>query len=207
MNPTPDHSTNPPVDQAPAPASPHLAKAEATGKSLPRRAVLGLVAAAALGAGTTAAWLQSRKSKALAVTTVVPDFWAKTWNTPDGAELAMQSLQGRPLLLNFWATWCPPCVEELPLINTFYQENKGNGWQVLGLAVDKPLPVQAFLVKTPLSFAIAMAGLGGTELSRSLGNLAGGLPFSVALGADGSIVWRKMGQVTAGDLQELKGLK
>ena len=189
-------------DHPTTPTSPE----EPTARGFPRRTVLGLVAAAAVGAGVAAAWLR-KKATAAAVSTAVPDFWDKNWSTPDGATLAMQAFQGRPLLLNFWATWCPPCVEELPLINAFYQQNKGNGWQVLGFAIDKPTPVKAFLASTPLDFPIAIAGLGGTELSRSLGNLAGGLPFSVALGADGSILWRKMGQVTASDLQELRGLK
>jgi thiol-disulfide isomerase/thioredoxin len=119
----------------------------------------------------------------------------------------MQSFRGRPLLLNFWATWCTPCVEELPLINDFYRQNKANGWQVLGLAVDKLAPVQAFLQKMPLDFAIGMAGLTGAELGRGLGNLAGGLPFSVVLGSDGMGAQRKLGRLTAADLASWVRLK
>ena len=196
MNQKPDH-----------PASPHQAELDAVRARLPRRTLLGVVAAAALGAGATAAWMQRRKASESAVTTPVPDFWALQWTTPDGAPLPMQSFQGRPLLVNFWATWCPPCVEELPLINAFYQENKGKGWQVLGLAVDKPALVKTFLTKTPLAFPVGMAGLGGTDLSRKLGNLAGGLPFTVALDSAGGIIQRKMGQVSADDLRVLGGLK
>ena len=196
MNQKPDH-----------PASPHLAELDAVRAGVPRRALLGVVAAAALGAGVTAAWIQGRKASESAITTAVPDFWALQWTTPDGAPLPMQSFQGRPLLVNFWATWCPPCVEELPLINAFHQENKGNGWQVLGLAVDKAAQVKTFLTKTPLAFPIGMAGLGGTDLSRKLGNVAGGLPFTLAVGSGGGIILRKMGQVTADDLQQLRGLK
>ena len=196
MNQKPDH-----------PASPHQAELDAVRARLPRRTLLGVVAATALGAGATAAWMQRRKASESAVTTPVPDFWALQWTTPDGAPLPMQSFQGRPLLVNFWATWCPPCVEELPLINAFYQENKGKGWQVLGLAVDKPALVKTFLTKTPLAFPVGMAGLGGTDLSRKLGNLAGGLPFTVALDSAGGIIQRKMGQVSADDLRALGGLK
>jgi thiol-disulfide isomerase/thioredoxin len=196
MNPKPDH-----------PASPHQAELDAMRMRLPRRTLLGVVAAAALGAGATAAWMQGRKASESAITTAAPDFWALQWTTPDGAPLPMQSFQGRPLLINFWATWCPPCVEELPLINAFYQENKGNGWQVLGLAVDKAALVKTFLTKTPLTFTIGMAGLGGTDLSRKLGNLAGGLPFTVAIDSGGGIILRKMGQVTADDLRQLRSLK
>jgi thiol-disulfide isomerase/thioredoxin len=103
-------------------------------------------------------------------------------------------------VVNFWATWCPPCVEELPLLDRFFQENKVNGWQILGLAVDQPSAVRGFLQKLPLSFPVGMAGLAGTELSKSMGNLTGALPFTVVLGADGVIRQRKMGKVTPQDL-------
>jgi thiol-disulfide isomerase/thioredoxin len=129
------------------------------------------------------------------------------WETPQGGTVSMQAFQGRPLLVNFWATWCPPCVEELPLINDFYRQNKANGWQVLGLAVDKLAPVQAFLHKMPLDFPVGMAGLSGAELGRGLGNLAGGLPFSVALDSNGRIAQRKLGRLSAEDLTNWLRLK
>jgi thiol-disulfide isomerase/thioredoxin len=176
-------------------------------KPMLRRTVIGALGLAALGAGVTAAWLQMKKDAAQAVTGSAPDFWSLQWASPQGGELAMKTFAGRPLLINFWATWCPPCVEELPLINAFYQENKANGWQVLGLAVDKVAQVNAFIEKTPLAFPIGMAGFGGTELSRKLGNLTGALPFTIALDAKGNILLRKMGQVTAGELQLVAGLK
>lgn len=119
----------------------------------------------------------------------------------------MQALRGRPVLLNFWATWCPPCVEEMPMINRFFQENAANGWQVVGLAVDQPSSVRTFLQKTPVNYPIAMAGLGGTELGRSLGNLAGGLPFTVVLGSGGTVLHRKMGRVNPEDLRVWAELK
>ncbi|MDH4481907.1 MAG: TlpA disulfide reductase family protein [Rhodoferax sp.] len=155
----------------------------------------------------TASWMRNMPPEAPAVTAAVPDFWDLKWRTPSGGALSMQSLQGRPLLINFWATWCPPCVEELPLINAFFQQNQANGWQVLGLAVDKPALVLSFLARNPLAFPVAMAGFGGTELSKALGNLSGGLPFSVTLNAKGGIIQRKMGQLDANDLALLRGLK
>jgi thiol-disulfide isomerase/thioredoxin len=130
----------------------------------------------------------------------VEGFWSLQWDTPQGSRLAMESFRGRPLLINFWATWCTPCVEELPLINDFYRQNSGNGWQVLALAVDKLAPVQSFLQRMPLDFPVGMAGMTGTELGRSLGNMAGGLPFSVVLSAEGMIVQRKLGRLSAADL-------
>ena len=119
----------------------------------------------------------------------------------------MQSLSGRPLLLNFWATWCPPCIEELPLLDLFFTQNSANGWQVLGLAVDQPAAVNTFLKRMPLHFPIAMAGMPGIELSKNLGNLTGGLPFTVVLGTAGQILHRKMGRLTSQDLQTWRTLQ
>jgi thiol-disulfide isomerase/thioredoxin len=119
----------------------------------------------------------------------------------------MKSLRGKPVVLNFWATWCPPCVEELPLLSDFYQQNSANGWQVLGLAVDQPDPVNRFLTRVPVTFPVVMAGMSGIELSRSLGNLSGALPFTVVLGSDGFVAHRKMGKVTVADLRQWTELK
>jgi thiol-disulfide isomerase/thioredoxin len=133
--------------------------------------------------------------------------WQASFDTPSGGVLAMAEFKGRPLLLNFWATWCPPCVEELPLLDAFYKENSANGWQILGLAIDKPTAVRAFLGKTPVSFPTALAGLQGTELGKSLGNVGGGLPFTIVFGPDGSVRHRKMGKLTPQDLHSWRELK
>ena len=88
----------------------------------------------------------------------------------------------------------------MPLLSAFYTQNKANGLHVLGLAVDKPAPVNQFLARTPVSFPVALAGMEGVDFSRTLGNEAGALPFSVLFGADGSIKQRKIGQLHAADL-------
>jgi thiol-disulfide isomerase/thioredoxin len=129
--------------------------------------------------------------------------WEMRFETSQGGELSMAALRGRPLIVNFWATWCPPCVEELPLLDAFYRENSPKGWQVLGLAIDQPTPVRAWLQKKPLHFPVGLAGLQGTELGKSLGNAAGGLPFTVVFGANGQVIQRKMGKLEAEDLAAL----
>ena len=77
----------------------------------------------------------------------------------------------------------------------------------LGLAVDQPSMVRSWLKTRPLSFAVGMAGLDGTELSKTLGNLAGGLPFTVVFGSSGELLHRKTGKVTQSDLAQWLKLK
>lgn len=171
-----------------------------------RRWVVGAALAAGLAGAGVAWWREQRRAASddlpsrASDAEVLATLWALELAMPDGKTLALSSLKGKPLLINFWATWCPPCVEELPLIDGFYQANFKNGWQVLGLAVDQLAAVNTFLGKMPISFPIALAGLAGIEMSKSLGNVSGGLPFTVVLNAGGKIAQRKIGRVTPEDL-------
>ena len=160
-----------------------------------RRAALAAVALAAVAAGAVVGWRRFELSEAY-----IGSFWDRSFPTPDGSTLALATLRGRPLLVNFWATWCPPCVEELPLLSAFYTENKANGLQLVGLAIDKAEPVSRFLARSPVSFPVALAGMEGVELTRELGNAAGGLPFSVLFDAGGRLRERKLGQLHQADL-------
>ncbi len=118
----------------------------------------------------------------------------------------MQDFKGKPLLLNFWATWCPPCIEELPLLESIWRQNSQNNLQILGLAIDQPSSVRRFLAQNQLSFPMGLAGLTGTELGRSLGNTASALPFSVLFNARGQVIAQKMGKLEAVDLSEWMAL-
>jgi len=165
-----------------------------------RRGLLyGGVAVAAAAAGLGGAWWREQRSTP-AGETLDPAFWAQRFDRPEGGELLFASLRGKPLLLNFWATWCPPCVEEMPMIDRFFRDHGGNGWQVVGLAIDQPSAVRKFLQKTPVAYPIGLAGLQGTELVKSLGNTGGGLPFTLVLGASGTVAARKMGKLEPADL-------
>jgi thiol-disulfide isomerase/thioredoxin len=175
-------------------------------QGISRRYILtGAGVVAAMAGGGVALWRSQPAEPVVPVP--VEGFWAMQWETPQGGVVKLAELRGRPLLINFWATWCPPCIEELPLINDFYLKNKSNGWQVLGLAVDKPSSVQSFLQRMTLDFSVGMAGLNGSELGKSLGNISGSLPFSVVIGSAGGILKRKLGRLSTEDLAQWSGLK
>ena len=169
-----------------------------------RSTLLLATSVAALGTGIASYWLQG-KNEAESISQspqndLQPNLWEQVFETPTGTKFELASLRAKPLLINFWATWCPPCVEELPLLDRFFVENQSNGIQILGLAVDKAEAVNSFLRKTPLSFPIAITGASGITLSKSWGNLSAGLPFSILLDANGHIMQRKMGKLYSSDL-------
>jgi len=165
----------------------------------PRRRVLltGAVASSAAASGGAWAWWRARQFDA-----ATAGLWDQRWPQPDGGELAMTALRGRPLVLNFWATWCAPCVRELPQLDRFQRDFAPQGWQVLGLAIDRAEPVREFLRKMPLGLRVGLAGTAGLELTRRLGNAAGGLPFTVLFGADGLPFQRKIGETSYDELAQ-----
>ncbi len=98
------------------------------------------------------------------------------------------------MVINFWATWCVPCVRELPALQRFAREHAASGWKVIALAVDQPVPVLEFIARFKLDIPVALAGVDGMEWQRTVGNTAGGLPFSVVLDAHGRVRQRRLGE-------------
>lgn len=166
--------------------------------TLPGRRLVVAVGLAAGAAGLGVAWWRGLAvgplEGALPPAPPADPVWSLTLARPEGGELALGSLRGRPLLLNFWATWCPPCVREMPEIDRFARQFGPNGWQVVGIAVDQAQPVRDFLARNRVSYPIALAGFDGVALSRQLGNDGGGLPFTVAIDAGGHIAHKHVGE-------------
>jgi thiol-disulfide isomerase/thioredoxin len=128
--------------------------------------------------------------------------WKQSLPRADGSgPLALHSLQGRPLVVNFWAPWCGPCAREMPEIDQFAAEFAARGGQVIGIAIDQPAAVQNFLQNHPVHHAtIVTASTEAIDWMRKLGNPSGSLPFTIVLDAEGSVIDRKSGATTREEL-------
>lgn len=118
-----------------------------------------------------------------------------TFETPEGGSLDLGALKGKVVVLNFWATWCPPCVEEMPELDALYPQLQAQNVELVGIAIDSPSNVEQFLLKTPVNYPIVLAGMTGTELGKALGNKQGGLPFTVILDENGNEILKEAGRI------------
>ena len=111
-----------------------------------------------------------------------------------------QRFLGRPLLVNVWASWCGPCIEEMPELARFAQGQGAQGVQVLGLALDTPEGVADFLQRVPVDYPIVLETPGPRDASVRLGNAQGLLPYSVLFDAQGRMVKAKLGPFEHGEI-------
>ena len=146
-------------------------------------------------------WREKSRQEAVLSLEARNALWQAQLEASSSETVSLSDFKGRKLVINFWATWCVPCVEEMPLLDAFFQQNAAKDWKVLGLAIDQPSLVKKFLTQRPVSYPILLAGLQGTELSRLLGDEQGGLPFTVVLNEAGQVAFRKMGKLHPEDLQ------
>jgi len=180
------------------------------------------LAAVALGAGATGLLWRSRQDASPALgageqaghssapaatvgTAPEASLWSQSVERVDGTTWSLSTLRGQPVIVNFWATWCPPCVREMPMLDRFIQGQRPTAgqarWRMLGLAVDRREAVTRFLEQNPVSYDIAVASLEAIAWSRTLGNASGGLPFTVAFNLQGHPIYQKVGEISETELR------
>ena len=122
---------------------------------------------------------------------------------PDGKEQRLDQWRGKVLVVNFWATWCAPCREEMPEFIKAQNEHGGKGLQFVGIAVDQADKVQQFAKEIGLNYPTLIGGFGAMELSKTLGNDKMALPFTVVVGRDGKVVHTQLGELKPAKLQSI----
>ena len=107
---------------------------------------------------------------------------------------------GRPVLINLWASWCGPCVTEMPALQAFAKEQGANGVQVVGIALDDPQAVQAFVARTGVAYPILLDMPGPADAGVRLGNPKGVLPYSILVSSDGRLLKQRIGPFEHGEI-------
>ena len=121
----------------------------------------------------------------------------------DGREQRVDQWKGKVLIVNFWATWCEPCREEMPQFVKMQRELGGRGVQFVGIAVDQPDKIRKFAAELGLNYPSLVGGYGALELSKTLGNKIMALPFTVILDRDGEIAHAQLGVWKSGKLEAI----
>jgi thiol-disulfide isomerase/thioredoxin len=126
-----------------------------------------------------------------------------TFDLPDlaGARVRIpEAYAGRPVLINLWASWCGPCVTEMPALQAFAREQGPNGVQVVGIALDDRHAVQAFIERTGVDYPILIDTAGPADAGVRLGNPKGVLPYSILVSPDGRLLKQRIGPFEEGEI-------
>lgn len=161
-----------------------------------RRALVlaGIAGAAAVAGGVAGAlFVQSGTGAARLLDTPFADLSGKTRRVVDW--------QGQVRVCNFWATWCAPCREEIPLLVAAKQQYAARGLEVIGIGVDRVEKIREFADKYKITYPILVAGSEAIDVMREIGNKAGGLPYTVVLDRTGRIVERRLGAYEKAELE------
>lgn len=145
-------------------------------------------------------WLSMERSEVLRSGEQYEDFELPD---TDGQRRRISALQGRVIVLNFWATWCPPCVRELPMLADLERRYSAQGLSIVGVAEDDADDVRAFLQRYPTGYLQLISNPFGESISGRYGNLRKVLPFTVVIDRRGLKVWQHFGEVSQAQLLEV----
>ena len=155
----------------------------------------GIGAAAAIGGGLAGAlFVQSGSGAARLLGTPFPDL--------RGGTRRLVEWQGQVLVCNFWATWCAPCREEIPVLIAAKQQFSARGLEVVGIGIDSADKIRDFAANFSINYPIFIAGTEAIEIMRELGNTAGALPFTVLLDRAGRVAQRRLGAYKEDELRQ-----
>lgn len=158
-----------------------------------------------LGHGDVASEALSEKS-ATAIHEVVASagaVYSTTFPDVDGQIQRLGQWEQRLLLVNFWATWCGPCKEEMPILAKLQARFGDKNLQIVGIAADSPLNVANFSKKAPVNYPLLVDEMGAIQFSRRLGNRLGLLPHTVLFRPGGEVIYNRLGVISEGELSDI----
>jgi len=165
-----------------------------------KRAFLVVVVALAAAAAGSSFYSHQRASLASSAERAAVRLVHLSLPDPAGRLQSLTQWQGRVLVLNFWATWCAPCREEIPGLVRLQRRFASNGLQIIGIAIDSPSKVRAFTREFEINYPLMVGEVELIDLTRQLGNRASGLPFTVILDRSGKIANVHLGGISEEEL-------
>ena len=127
------------------------------------------------------------------------------WNLPfpglSGKTQTLADWRGKTLVINFWATWCAPCREEIPDFIEIRREHAAKSVEIVGIAIDNAQAVTPYAQQMSITYPLLIGEGSELEMSRALGNPSGALPYTVVIGPDGAILLRHLGRLPKSKLQ------
>ncbi len=132
--------------------------------------------------------------------TTLPEF-----NLPDvsGNQHNISEWQGKIRVINFWATWCPPCLKEMPEFIALQEQYAAKGLQFIGIAIDDQEPVEKYLASTKINYPILIGDVTGITLAHQLGNIIDAVPFTIVVNQQGQIIHRQPGEFSREQIMEV----
>lgn len=147
----------------------------------------GLVAAIAVAAGLGLHFGLQKEPPAPPKDAAVAAMFLQPVQDSQGKPLYLKQFQGKALIVNFWATWCPPCTVEMPELSALQSEIRSKDIQIIGIGVDSATNVVEYARKNKIDYPLFAATANGADIARRFGNLQGGLPFTVVISRDGQV--------------------
>ncbi|MDX2218934.1 MAG: TlpA disulfide reductase family protein [Burkholderiales bacterium] len=126
---------------------------------------------------------------------------AASFTDLEGRRQSLGQWQGKLLFINFWATWCAPCKEEMPMFDSIFRQNAAKGVQVVGIAADSVDKVRLFQNQTPVTYPLLPDSDGALAFSRRMGNHLGVLPHTLVFSPNGELLLNKIGQLTKAEME------